>query len=69
MAREGRDVIRVCCMKNDARNVVSDSDGMKNIWRKYMKKLLNVENDWHGDVDCPTAASLLNLTSLTFLSL
>ena len=34
MAREGRDVISVCCMKNDAVNVVSDADGMKNIWRK-----------------------------------
>ena len=48
MAREGRDVISVCCMKNDAGNVVSNADGMKNIWRKYMEKLLNVENDWDG---------------------
>ena len=46
MAREGRDVISVCCMKNDAGNVVSDADGMNNIWRKYMEKLLNVENDF-----------------------
>ena len=34
--------------ENDAGNVVS-ADGMMNIWRKYMDKLLNVENDW----DCP----------------
>ena len=40
MARETRDVISVCCMKNDAGNVVSNADGMKNIWRKYMEKLL-----------------------------
>ena len=53
MAREGRDVISVCCMKNDTGNVVSDADGMKNIWRKYMEKLLNVENDWDGEVDYP----------------
>ena len=33
MAREGRDVISVCCMKNDAGNVGSDADGMNNIWR------------------------------------
>ena len=51
MDRAGRNVISVCCMKNDAGNVVSD--GMKNIWRKYMEKLLNVENDWAGEVDCP----------------
>ena len=48
MAREGRDVISVCCMKNDAGNVVSDADGMKN-----MEKILNVENDWDCEVDCP----------------
>ena len=53
MARECRHVISVCCMKNDAGNVVSDTDCMKNIWRKYMEKLLNVENDWDGEVDCP----------------
>ena len=39
--------------RNDVGNVVSDADGMKNIWRKYMEKLLNVENYWNGDVDCP----------------
>ena len=43
MAREGRDV----------ENVVSDADEMKNIWRKYVEKLLNVENDWDGEVDFP----------------
>ena len=53
MAREGRDVISVCCMKNYAGIVVSDADGMQNIWRMYMQKLLNVENDWDGEVDCP----------------
>ena len=52
MTRNGRDVISMCCMKNDAGNVVSDTDGMKDIWRKYMEKLLNVENGWDGEVDC-----------------
>ena len=32
---------------------MSDADGMNNIWRKYMEKPLNVENDWDGEVDCP----------------
>ena len=53
MAREGRDVISMCCMKNDVANVVSDADGIKNIWRKYMENHLNVENNWDGEVDCP----------------
>ena len=29
-------------MKNDVGNVVFDADGMNNIWRMYMEKLLNV---------------------------
>ena len=56
MAREGRDVISGCCMKIDVGNVVSD--GMNNIWRKYMEKLLNVENDRDGEVDCPEVMGL-----------
>ena len=42
-SRIARDGIGVCCMKNDVGNVVSDADGVRNIWRKYMKKLLDVE--------------------------
>ena len=45
MARQGRDVISVCCMKNDIGNVVCDADGMRDLWRKNMEKLLNVENE------------------------
>ena len=52
IAREGSDVISVCCMKNDTGNV-SDADGMKNIWRKFMDKLPNVDNDWDVEVDGP----------------
>ena len=63
MAREGRDVISVCCMKNKVGYVVSDADGMRNIWRKYIEKLLNVENDWDGDVDCPAVMGPCCLTS------
>ena len=37
MAREERDVISVSCMKNYVVNVVSDVDGMKDIWRNNME--------------------------------
>ena len=47
-------------MKNDVGNGVSDADGMKNIWRKYMERLLNVENDWNGEVDCLEVMGLLS---------
>ena len=39
----GREEMSSACAVNDAGNGVSDADGMKNIWRKYMEKLLNVE--------------------------
>ena len=35
MARKGRDVLSVYCMKRDAGNVVSNDDGMKNIWKSF----------------------------------
>ena len=50
MAREGRYVISVCCMKNYDGNIVSDADDMKDIWRKC---IVNVENGWDGEVFCP----------------
>ena len=53
----------MCRMENDAGHVVSDADGMKNIWRKYMAKLLNVENDWDGEVDCPEVMGPRSLIS------
>ena len=37
-------------MKNDVGNVVSNADGMKDIWKKYMERLLKVENEWDGEV-------------------
>ena len=54
-----RDVNSVCCMKNNVGNVVSDADGIKNIWKKYMEKLLNVENDWDSEVDCSVVRGAL----------
>ena len=43
MTRERRDVTSEYCMKYDVGNIVSDINGMKEIWN-YIKKLLNVEN-------------------------
>ena len=37
MATKGRNVISMCCIKNDAGNVVSDADGMKEVYGKGSK--------------------------------
>ena len=42
---------------------MSGADGMKDIWRKYIEKLLNVEHDWDGDVDCPQVMGPCHLIS------
>ena len=38
------------CMKNGY--VVSDADDMKEIWRMYIERLLNVESERDGEVAC-----------------
>ena len=42
----------MCCMNNDVGNVVSDADGIKDIWMMYMEIFLNAENDWDSEVGC-----------------
>ena len=39
------------CLKNAEGNIVIDSDGIKDAWKKYIEKLLNEENEW-DDVGC-----------------
>ena len=53
MARERIDASSVCCMKNDGGNIMSDADGRKKIWRKYVENLLNLDNGYDGEVACP----------------
>ena len=52
MVKERRDVTGTNCVKDDDGNIVTDNRGVKEVWRRYMEKLLNVENDWDGEVGC-----------------
>ena len=47
------DVLSVCGMKNDVGKILSDAEGIKDTWRKYMERLLNVENEWGSKVGGP----------------
>ena len=52
MAKEREDVQGTCCMKNEEGNIMTDSEDIKAIWKQYMEKLLNIENQWDGEVEC-----------------
>ena len=51
MVKERQDVEGIQCMKDELGNIKFGND-VKGIWRKYMEKLMNEENDWDGDVEC-----------------
>jgi hypothetical protein len=52
MAKERQDVVGVNCFKNAKGEVVIDSNEVKDVWKKYMDKLLNEEYEWDGNADC-----------------
>lgn len=48
--RERQDVVRVNCIKDSKGQIVIDPEEREKVWREYMEKLLNEENNWDGDV-------------------
>jgi hypothetical protein len=51
MAKERQDVVGVNCLKSYGMNIVIDPDEIKNVWKRYMEKLLNEENVCDGITD------------------
>jgi len=49
MVKEGKDVRGMSCLKNDKGDVVSNEQLVKDMWRRYMEKLMNVENIYNKD--------------------
>ena len=43
---EKKDVIGVCCLKDESGAVKVSVDDQKKIWKEHMEKLMNVENKW-----------------------
>lgn len=54
MAKDNRDFVGVSCVKDDLGCVLVKPEGIKERWKEYMSTLMNVENDWDGDIECPT---------------
>ena len=50
MSRERADVTKVNCIKDSRGRLILDEIGKKRVWKEYMEKLLNEENEWDGEV-------------------
>ena len=48
MAGERIDIVDMKCLKNESGEVLAEADVVKERWREYMERLLNIENDWDG---------------------
>ena len=50
MAKERKDIVAVNCMKDESDNIFVQQE-MKKRWRENTKQLLNIENEWDGNVE------------------
>ena len=48
MAGERKDIVDMKCLKNEKGEILIEADAVNERWKKYMERLLNVENDWNG---------------------
>ena len=48
MADERKDIVDMKCLENESGEVLVEADAVKERWREYMERLLNIENDWDG---------------------
>ena len=48
MTDERKDIVDMKCLKMRVGEVLVEADVVKETWREYMERLLNIENDWDG---------------------
>ena len=41
----------VSCLKDEVGQIVVDPYGIKGRWKRYMERLLDVENEWDGNIE------------------
>ena len=49
------------CLKNESGEVLVEADAVKERWREYMERLLNIENDWDGVLEGDKVEGLCEL--------
>ena len=50
-AKERKDVVGGQCIKDEQGKLCTDVEDRKIVWKKYMERLLNEENEWNGKVE------------------
>ena len=50
-AKENRDIIGVPCIQDENGNLKTEIGERLEVWRGYCERLVNVENNWDGEVD------------------
>ena len=50
--REHRDIIDMPCMQDENGSLKTEIGERLEVWRRYCERLMNVENEWDGEVDC-----------------
>jgi len=49
MVKERQHITRSNCLKGVSGKVIVDEKGFKDLWKEYIEKLINEENEWdHG---------------------
>jgi len=46
MVKERQDITALNCIKGASGKVIVDGKRIKDSWKEYMEKLMNVENEW-----------------------
>ena len=66
MAKDRTDITEPLCMK-DENGTIRFGNDVKEVWRKYMAKLMNEENEWDRAVECdPIQGPKCQLTEKEF---
>ena len=50
-ARENRDIIDVLCIQDESGRLKTEIGERMEVWRRYCERLMNIENEWDGEVD------------------
>ena len=51
MVKKNEDVTSINCMKNASGEIVVGEENLIEVWKEYMEKLLNEENEWDGSCE------------------